>query len=74
MSSKVLSLASPVLRKMFHCQFEQAIELYEASSPIGIELVDDDGEALSAVCSALHYRRDTMPQVPLIDTDTCSES
>jgi hypothetical protein len=67
-SSKVLSLASPVLRKMFHSQFKEAMEIRKAPSPVCIELSDDDGEALFLVCGALHYRTNTMPEVLPIDT------
>lgn len=67
-SSKVLSLASPVLRKMFHSQFKEALLLREAASPVEIELSDDDGEALLVVCSTLHYRTDTMLEALPIET------
>lgn len=62
-SSKVFSLASPVLRKMFHSAFKEATELRDAAFPGCIELSDDDAEALFIVCNALHYRMDTVPEI-----------
>ncbi|KAJ5113100.1 hypothetical protein N7456_001634 [Penicillium angulare] len=54
-SSKVLSLASPVFEKLFGPNFKEGKELANKTRP-DIELHDDDAEAMSTLFNVLHFR------------------
>ena len=56
-SSKVLSLASPVFARMFKSQFVEGLNNHQKSaSPVVIPLPDDDEEAFTVICNAIHFR------------------
>lgn len=56
-SSKVLSLASPVFARMFKSQFVEGLNNQSTSaSPVVIPLPDEDEKAFTVLCNALHYR------------------
>lgn len=59
-SSKVLSLASPVLAAMLNPKFAEGQALLNATSPDtpSISLPDDDSEAVVWLCKALHFTKD----------------
>ena len=67
-SSKILSLASPVLRKMFHSGFKEAMELRDVPSQSVIDLPDDDADALLVICNALHHLIAAVPEMLPIET------
>ncbi|KFY21379.1 hypothetical protein V493_07453 [Pseudogymnoascus sp. VKM F-4281 (FW-2241)] len=77
-SSKVLSLASPVFKAMFCGNFKESIELavkktsLEPTSlePYGISLPEDDADATTILCRVLHYKIDEIPEKP---TTICLE-
>lgn len=63
-SSKVLSLASPVLAAMFSPQrFSEGTKL-STSDPPEICLPDDDPEAVTAFCNVVHFREYSGQQRP----------
>ena len=59
-SSKVLSLASPVFAAMFTHGFREGENL-SSSSPRLIPLPDDDPAALTLLCKILHFRTADIP-------------
>ncbi|EGR45491.1 uncharacterized protein TRIREDRAFT_111124 [Trichoderma reesei QM6a] len=60
-SSRVLSLASPVFSKMFGPNFKEGQEIRRGDCP-RISLEEDDPEAMGLILSILHYK---CAQVPL---------
>lgn len=61
-SSKVMSLASPVLRKMFNGPWKEAVTVY----PDGVrhlKLAEFDKSALRIVLNVLHFRNTDIPEV-----------
>ena len=62
-SSKVLSLASPVFATLLGPKFLEGNYIRRGDSPI-IELHDDDPAAIALVCNILHYRYDSVPTQP----------
>lgn len=52
-SSKILSLASPVMRKLLGSGFRESLN---SSARRYVPLPEDDGEALLLVCSVVHYQ------------------
>ena len=63
-SSKVLSLASPVMRKLFSSGFREGVD---ASPKRCIPLPEDKGEAVLLVCNAVHYHAEA--ESALLDVD-----
>ena len=59
-SSKVLSLASPVFAALLGPKFLEGNHIRRGDSPI-IELHDDDPAAITLICNILHYRYDSVP-------------
>lgn len=58
-SSKILSLASPVFAAMFSPHFREGNSLATAASaPITIDLLEDAPAALENICNVLHYKHD----------------
>jgi hypothetical protein len=56
-SSKILSLASPVFARMFKSQFAEGLNNHPTSAnSVVIPLPDEDEEAFTVICNALHYR------------------
>ena len=59
-SSKVLSLASPVFAALVGPGFREGNNIQRGDCPV-IELLDDDPAAMSIVCNLLHFRYDPVP-------------
>ncbi|OIW27011.1 hypothetical protein CONLIGDRAFT_672449 [Coniochaeta ligniaria NRRL 30616] len=59
-SSRVLSLASPVFRRMFSPSFTEGRQVRNGDVPC-ISLEEDDAEAMRTILRLLHFRRDNMP-------------
>ncbi|RPB11921.1 hypothetical protein P167DRAFT_606075 [Morchella conica CCBAS932] len=57
-SSKILSVASPVFAAMFSPHFREGNSLATAPAPITIDLLEDAPEALENICNVLHYKHD----------------
>ena len=64
-SSKILSLASPVFNAMLNSKFREGQNA--TSGPRTITLPDDDVDAMTVVCHALHHMTHRVP-VHLIST------
>lgn len=62
-SSKVLSLASPVFAAMFKPQFKEGSNL-KPEQPLVIPVPGDDSEAFILLCNVIHYRSDDTPHTP----------
>jgi hypothetical protein len=60
-SSKILSLASPVFAAMFSLNFKEGSNL-SSDSPSEVLLPDDDPEAMTVLCNCLHFRSDKIPR------------
>ena len=60
-SSKVLSLASPVFATMLKPQFKEGNSLISGTS-CEIPLPEDDPEAMTLLCNCLHFRVDQIPK------------
>lgn len=61
-SSRVLTLASPVFAAMFNSQFREGLSNRTASRGPPIPLPDDDGPAFLIFCAAIHYQTDQVPR------------
>jgi len=61
-SSKVLTLASPVFAKMFNSRFKEGLGNCSTSGKLPIPLPDDNAEAFIVLCNAIHYRTDEVPR------------
>lgn len=61
-SSKVLSLASPVFAAMLNSQFKEGLSNRAVSRGSPIPLPDEDGPAFIVFCAAIHYRTDEVPR------------
>jgi hypothetical protein len=69
-SSKVLSVASPVFKAMFCGEFSEGARLaarHEPSPPFQLPLPDDDGDAMLLLCKLLHFATDDVPDLPGLD-------
>lgn len=62
-SSKALSLASPVLAALVSPKYAEGMALSSSTDVRQIALPDDDPEALILICHALHHRRITPRQI-----------
>lgn len=60
-SSKVLSLASPVFAAMFSPRFKEGSSL-NSGCPSEVPLPEDDPEAMTLLCNCLHFRTDHIPR------------
>jgi hypothetical protein len=70
-SSKVLSLASPVFAAMFRSRFKEGLGNHSmAESTYVIPLPEDDAEAFTLLCNVIHFRFDDIPRKPDL---TCLE-
>lgn len=72
-SSKVLSLVSPVFKAMLSGKFKEGIELAEkkaSSNSHTLNLPDDDAEATIILCRILHFNINDIPEKP---TPVCLE-
>lgn len=64
-SSKVLSLVSPVFAAMFKPQFKEGIQSHSSSNgPSKIPLPEDDAKAFTLLCNVIHYRVEEIPGKP----------
>jgi hypothetical protein len=59
-SSKVLSLASPVFSRMFGSNFREGIQTRQGNPP-SIPLKEDDPDAVESILSLLHFRNLSIP-------------
>ncbi|CAK1360128.1 hypothetical protein CB0940_06230 [Cercospora beticola] len=60
-SSKVLSLASPVFKTMLGPDFKEGKRLSKHGS-LNLPLPDDDGEDMTIICNILHFRHSKLPR------------
>ncbi|KAH6673377.1 hypothetical protein B0J14DRAFT_562842 [Halenospora varia] len=60
-SSKVLSLASPVFAAMFSPRFKEGSSL-NSGCPYELPLPEDEPEAMTLLCNCLHFRTDHIPR------------
>jgi hypothetical protein len=60
-SSKVLSLASPVFAAMFSPRFKEGSSL-NSDCPSEVPLPEADPEAMTLLCNCLHFRTDHIPR------------
>lgn len=70
-SSKVLSLASPVFRAMFSGKYKEAVALADASVslvPYTLDLPEDDAEATILLCRIMHFKTNDADDKPTPDT------
>ena len=65
-SSKVLTLASPVFNVMLNGAFKEASDLAKktAANPYVLELPDDDAEAVTILARVLHFKFQGVPERP----------
>lgn len=64
-SSKALTLASPVFEAMFKPTFKEGIQSHQNScDPSIIPLPEDDAEAFILLCKVVHHRAHEIPQEP----------
>ena len=61
-SSKVLSLASPVFSTMLNSRFKEGLSNHPPTGKRLISLPDDNAEAFTILCNAIHYRTDQVPR------------
>jgi BTB/POZ domain len=54
-SSKILSLASPVFKAMFNSRFREGSTARSAQNPLKLPLAEDDLEALAVLFHTLHF-------------------
>jgi hypothetical protein len=68
-SSRVLSLTSPVFAKMFRSQFKESLRSNEATAtrPLLIPLPEEDEEAFTILCNIIHYQMGGVPRTPSPD-------
>ena len=76
-SSKILSLASPVFSNLFSPRFREGLELRNSPGPIELPL-EDDPQAMILLSGVLHYRRTELelrPNLELLCTvaDLCNK-
>jgi len=64
-SSKVLSVASPVFRAMFgpHFQEGDALSKSNSTTPAVIALPDDDAHTMTVLCQFLHYQNESLHEL-----------
>ncbi|KAL8826155.1 MAG: hypothetical protein Q9191_003979 [Dirinaria sp. TL-2023a] len=60
-ASKTLTLASPVFNKMLNSSFKEGIAKTTKGS-VAIPLPEDDSEAMTIICRALHNMNDLVPE------------
>ena len=65
-SSKVLSLASPVFKKLFGPHFSEG-NCVEASNPGHVDLHEDDPEVVTSLCYLLHFQMEKVADNPSHD-------
>ncbi|KAM5370201.1 hypothetical protein ACJZ2D_008604 [Fusarium nematophilum] len=68
-SSKILSMASPVFQAMLGGRFREGLALSDAKAspgqdPFRLSLPDDDAEAMELLCKVLHFKVDGIPVRP----------
>lgn len=64
-SSKVLSLVSPVFAAMFKPQFKEGIQFRLAGGEtLTVPLPEDDAKAFTLLCKVIHHRCDEIPAEP----------
>lgn len=61
-SSKILSVASPVFAAMFSPHFREGCSLATSSAPITIDLLEDAPAALENICNVLHFKHDLVTE------------
>ena len=69
-SSKVLSLASPVFAKLFGPSFSEGAEVARSSCP-EVSFHDDDPAAMAMIFAALHYYEPTEEMSPELLGNVC---
>lgn len=71
-SSKVLSLASPVFEAMFKPHFTEGTQLQtKKDQPLTVPLSEDNVDALILLCNVVHYRSQ---EIPLLPGPSCLEN
>ena len=61
-SSKILTLVSPVFAAMFNSRFRESLNLHAVFKRTPIPLPEDDGPAFVLLQVAIHYRTDKLPK------------
>lgn len=61
-SSKVLTLASPVFSRMFNSRFKESSSKSSTSEIATIPLPDDNAEIFLILCNSVHHRVDEVPR------------
>ncbi|KAL8948269.1 MAG: hypothetical protein Q9222_005528 [Ikaeria aurantiellina] len=71
-SSKVLSLASPVFRALFQPHFKEGLAL-SSFKPVQISLPEDNDDAMTWLCHALHHRSglNHEPEIDICEQVAC---
>ena len=60
-SSKVLTLVSPVFAAILKSSFREGLSHYPTSA-VSIPLPDDDAEAFIVLCNTIHFRTNDVPE------------
>lgn len=63
-SSKILSLVSPVFEAMLKPHFKEGVELHSGIGYHNIPLPEDDLAATTLFCQVTHFRYRDIPQIP----------
>ncbi|MCJ1290939.1 hypothetical protein MMC34_002481 [Xylographa carneopallida] len=66
-SSKVMSLASPVFDNMFNSSFSECYQNHAAGKILIVLLPQDDAEAFTIICKVIHHRTDEVSQKITVD-------
>ena len=61
-SSKALSLASPVFKAMFGSRFKEGLSNLSTTGKAPIPLPDDDMEAFTILCKIIHHQTNEIPR------------
>ena len=62
-SSKVLSLASPVFSTMFKSRFKESLANHQGPEKPTVTLREDDATTMELICWVLHHRADKVPEM-----------
>lgn len=63
-SSKVLTLVSPVFEAMFKSHFKEGLRSRKSEEPSTLPLTEDNAEAAILLCTIIHHRSHEIPEKP----------
>jgi len=66
-SSKILSMVSPVFAAMFSSRFKEGLHSVTPGSSLEIPLPEDDAIAFETICNVVHYRHKHIPTEPSLE-------